>query len=123
VKAAFPNIAIIARPVLASVMLFACGGRTESIVGLWACHQLHVPRNPQDVEHYDYRSDGLVNWHLNSYHLTSHYEFDGRILTIYGQHLPGVLKWKVKFESADAYTATPIQGEIVGESCARETSP
>lgn len=91
----------------------------RSLLGSWACYSRGNLAAAKSPEYDTYQNDGFMRWQFSSYRQTNNYKFDGRILTLYGPHLPGVLKWELSFESPDSYTIVPIQGEIVGAKCTR----
>ena len=103
-------------------MIQAPPAQTQSILGSWTCRQDHRFGARNVIEHWEFTANGLLRWRYATYRPTYRYKFDDRTLTIYGAHLPEVLKWSITFTAPNAYVATPIQGEIAGESCIRAIS-
>ena len=96
------------------------------IVGSWVCLSRGIPKAENTPQYDSFRKDGVVRWRTSSRNgplsAAYSYKFDGKVLTIYGPGLPGVLKWNVRFTSPNAFNMTPITGEILAGSCQRDVA-
>ena len=100
--------------------LFLAAAHGNNIEGAWTCQPVGVPRSKTSVEHFSFKTGGIMYWRGGQIFSRYFYKIDNSTLILSGEGLPGTLKWKIKFRLPQKLALIPVQGKILPLSCTRE---